>query len=215
MFSMNRSRLFPGSLSDSQWQALKVLPFSRRADLNLVIRPASVRLRDGRHLDNVLFIDAYSFGCLFRSAGERWIASGDIVGIRPCPRQLPPRFVEEIYQRGANLADGHLFVLHMKGGRALYGLTGPVVDFLELPEGYAFGEIEGITCTPEEVDCFKSVRRFQADCRPPREVFWCVYHPLDPEQYSVIDVSRMFEGAVQGPHSLACPSPPFRRADLD
>lgn len=122
-------------------------------------RIAKVIYSDNIEVDCVLFVTENQYWCWgpseakvltvakdlygydYNSPYRLLIDASKIVDIVPCPYQLPPKWCNKIYKFGEGYMGGYLFNIYFKDGNTQLCLTGDIVDFITLREGYFYDDI--------------------------------------------------------------------------
>lgn len=128
------------SISDELLAKLDALPKSRAGDL--MFCPAAARLKEGNILRAVYFMDVDNYLDHFGyDRSRRYVRIQSVADILPSRYRLKPEFADRIYAYGEAKRGGYVFSLRMKDQREYVYVTGTVVDFPVMPEGYTVEDV--------------------------------------------------------------------------
>jgi len=104
---------------------------------HMKLYPCLATLTDGRQIDGVYMVDAGSF-LKIDALGDRTVLPlARVAHIEDSPTRLPAKIADQVYGAGEFAMGYYVFTLVFDDGSRLPCRTGDLVDFLDLPSGYA------------------------------------------------------------------------------
>ena len=156
------------SLSDSQWSSLKEIPAPSHPTTQSPWRPARAVLESGKVLDAVYFMDEITYFTDWRGdLSHTYVPVDQIQSIEPSPLQIPPKFVNKIYEVEETMMGGIIFYLYLGRWKRVRCCYGNLCDFVQLPKRYTPADITDVKVTWS--------RRFNKRCLESPEIAFCVH----------------------------------------
>ena len=156
------------TLSDSQWSSLREIPAPSFPTTQSPWRPARVVLESGKILDTVYFMDEITYFCYMGvDLSHTYVPVDQIRSIEPSPLQIPPEFVNKIYEVEETMMGGIIFYLYLGMGRRVRCCYGGLCDFVQLPKRYTPADITDVKITWS--------RRPNKRCLESPEIAFCVH----------------------------------------
>ena len=122
--------------SDFLKQVEKIKPSKCRDTLH---RPCSVVLKDGTRVERVICVEEHRG---FET--DAWLHPDRVDKIEESQFRMPPKLATKLYEAGESGMGYEIFKMKMKSGETFVFVTGNVVDFPNLPDGYTTKDIKKI-----------------------------------------------------------------------
>jgi len=138
-----RSHPKPAVISRELLAQVEAIPPS--VDGRLSYRPCQVVLRDGRTVDRVYVLEAWTWkgvwGAWPRADRDESIEIDSVASISESPSRISPRLADRLLDAGETGMGYTKFTLVLRDGRKVNTVTGNAVDFPGLPAGVAASDV--------------------------------------------------------------------------
>ncbi len=120
------------------------------SDIGLRMYPCDVVMDDGTAVPRVYLVDAEEY---IREWGvwpwqdreKHWIQAEKVAAVSSSRERLSPQFANRLYAAGESGMGYCAFSVTLRDGRALFFVTGNVVDFLSWPPGIGPQDVVAVT----------------------------------------------------------------------
>ena len=146
-------------------------------DGSLLYRPCQVVLSDGRTVDRVYLLEAWTWkgvwGAWPRDDRDESIDIGSVVSVSESPSRIAPELANRLLEAGESGMGYTKFTLVLRDGRRINTVTGNAVDFPGLPAGVVASDVVDVVPHQHVGDSETTM--------PVPPYRWCLY-TLPPER---------------------------------